>query len=323
MRSLGSLTPSYGVTLFIAVFSATLLLTQRALEYKLDRKRRSSLTGHKSANSSPATGDSPPSTLSLRGQRALQPVLPYFPLFIECLMDPASTRNQSGKIALCVAENKQVAHHLAPKLASSFATALNNPSAFTYNDMLGLPELREAAASLFTRLFAKNAFTVPSEAVVVGSGAAGLLTHLFTLLTPERAGVLIPAPYYAAFENDMKVLANCTPVSCPCTDPYAGPTNEDLDKAFEAAERDGVGVEMLLLTNPNNPLGVCYEGERLRGMIEWARGRGLQVSKIVEAPNACVDHNVRLLLFRSFRAIRRRKAVVQRLKNSHLALRTF
>jgi hypothetical protein len=51
----------------------------------------------------------------------------------------------------------------------------------------------------------------------IGSGAAGILNGLFYLLGDEGDCCLIPAPYYAAFENDMSVVAgigkNFSPLS--------------------------------------------------------------------------------------------------------------
>ena len=37
----------------------------------------------------------------------------------------------------------------------------------------------------------------------------------------------------------------------------------------------GLRVKILLLTNPNNPLGVIYEPGVIRSCIEWARTHGM------------------------------------------------
>jgi 1-aminocyclopropane-1-carboxylate synthase len=112
--------------------------------------------------------------------------------------------------------------------------------------------------------------------VVVGAGAASLLNHAFTLLLSPGDAVLIPAPYYAAFENDMKVLAGCVPIAVPCADASSGPTPKDLQAAFDTAEADGLTVGMVLLTNPNNPLGCVYSPGVVQAAISWSRSRGLQ-----------------------------------------------
>lgn len=43
------------------------------------------------------------------------------------------------------------------------------------------------------------------EFVALGSGAASILSHLALSLAEEGDAVLIPAPYYAAFDCDLKV----------------------------------------------------------------------------------------------------------------------
>ena len=90
------------------------------------------------------------------------------------------------------------------------------------------------------------------------------------------AGVLVPAPYYAAFENDMKVMAGLVPVPTYCADPRSGPTEADLEAAYTSASRDRP-VSMLLLTNPHNPLGVVYSAKTLLSCVTWARTKGIHV----------------------------------------------
>ena len=86
--------------------------------------------------------------------------------------------------------------------------------------MAGLDCLRVALAdNIFTRLFLSGTdHTVSPDDIVCSSGGSALLNFLFTLLANEKTAVLIPAPFYAAFENDMKVLANLVPVPVPLED---------------------------------------------------------------------------------------------------------
>jgi aspartate/methionine/tyrosine aminotransferase len=74
----------------------------------------------------------------------------------------------------------------------------------------------------------------------------------------------------------MSVLAHCVPLICPCADPASGPTTADLEAAYENAKRDNVNVGMLLLTNPNNPLGTIYSNSTVLSAIDWARNKNLQ-----------------------------------------------
>ena len=62
-----------------------------------------------------------------------------------------------------------------------------------------------------------------------------------------------------------------------CRDPVRGPTIEELEVASDMAEKNilkkGKKVKMLLLTNPNNPLGTVYSPNVVMSAINWAKSR--------------------------------------------------
>ena len=100
-------------------------------------------------------------------------------------------------------------------------TAFSDPIVYGYHSFLGLPIARQAAAYFIARHFLMPEVTSMSteqaltkinpEHVSLGAGAVALLNTLFFLLGDEGDACLIPAPYYAAFENDMSVVACCVP----------------------------------------------------------------------------------------------------------------
>jgi len=226
-----------------------------------------------------------------RGAFAVAKSLSYVQKFSKCLQDPCDpVINPTGYIALCVAENKLVIDLMAERLAGGAGTtmaAFSDSMVYCYNSFLGLPVAREAVAYFLAKkfLFPEETRLSPEEAlrhvdsqhVVLGSGCGSLLSHLFFCLGEEGDGVLIPAPYYAAFENDMKLVAGCQPVPVGMAEPSRGPTPEDLETAFLQAQRQGISVKFLLLTNPNNPLGVIYRPDVVMDSIKWARKRGLAI----------------------------------------------
>ena len=57
------------------------------------------------------------------------------------------------------------------------------------------------------------------------------------------------------------------------SDPTIGPTPDDLEHAATLAEAKGLRVRLLLITNPNNPLGTIYPPELVKSAIDWARSR--------------------------------------------------
>lgn len=111
--------------------------------------------------------------------------------------------------------------------------------------------------------------------VAFGAGVGSLLNHLFFIIAQKGDVVLIPAPYYAAFDYDAKAIAGCVPFPVYLDNPIHGPTEKDLDNAVKLVKKSGKHVKMLLLTNPNDPLGVVYKPSTVRNAISWARSKNI------------------------------------------------
>lgn len=92
----------------------------------------------------------------------------------------------------------------------------------------------------------------------LGAGVASLLSHVLFILSQPSDVILIPAPYYSSFENDLQALAATVPWPVHMANPHLGPTVVELEAAALQAEREGLSVRALLITNPNDPLGVVY-----------------------------------------------------------------
>lgn len=207
--------------------------------------------------------------------------------FIHCLDDLCdAVSNPQGHIALCVAENKLAVDLLANRCYTSSANAFVDPSVYTYNNFLGLPVAREAAAYFLARrfLFPRSTALAPDQAlsniqpkhVALSAGCAALINHLFFLLgTANVDCCLIPKPYYAAFESDMGLVAGIKPWGISQEHPMRGPTVAELQTAYDDAQKQGYRPKFVLLTNPNNPLGTIYSPTVLREIVEWARARDM------------------------------------------------
>ena len=128
------------------------------------------------------------------------------------------TDNPDGYIALCVAENKLVTDMLVDRFTQDdrAATAFASNEVYGYTNLCGLDTCREALAQFFVQRFlmpdGKGPLSkeealrhISADQVAVASGCAALLTHVFFLLGEDGDACLIPAPYYAAFENDINV----------------------------------------------------------------------------------------------------------------------
>jgi aspartate/methionine/tyrosine aminotransferase len=227
-------------------------------------------------------------TIGSRGMAALPPPLSYLSSFFMCLQDPCDPRdNPTGYIALCIAENKLVTDLIAERLMQpgTATAAFSDSEVYCYGSFLGLPVARSAIAYFVAKkfLFPGNQTIAPEEAlqhispdhIALGAGGAALLNYLFYILGEKGDCCLIPAPYYAAFESDMSAIAGCKPFAVHVANPAKGPTPGELDLAFIQAQSKGTRVRFLLLTNPNNPLGVIYSPDVVRSAVAWARKRGL------------------------------------------------
>ena len=214
--------------------------------------------------------------------------------------DPHS--NPRGYIPLCVAENKLIIEDFASRLmqVETAYRAFSDAIVYCYNNSLGLPATREAVAYFLAKhflfpeergmSFQEALHWIRPEYVALGSGAASLLSHMVLALAEEGDAVLVPAPYYAAFDADVKIFAGCKTVPVHSANPMVGPTASDLEKAAAAAEADGFRVRILLLTNPNNPLGTIYPAEVIHSAIDWARSRNMHT--IVDELYALSCHDV-------------------------------
>lgn len=195
-------------------------------------------------------------TIGPRGASALQKTSSYWKGFMECLRNPCDpSSNPTGYIALCLAENKLVQEALALRLMQqgTAITAFSDSIAYCYSGFLGLPSARLAVASFLEKRFWKKSFAYPAglssneykaletkeedrlinpEYVAFGSGVGSLLNHLFFIIAQRGDVVLIPAPYYAAFEYDAKAIAGCIPFPVYQDNPMLGPSLKDLNNAL-------------------------------------------------------------------------------------------
>lgn len=135
-----------------------------------------------------------------------------------------------------------------------------------YGSMKGMPGLQAALAGLMQRTFVPEPPLNPSYMCIL-AGCSGVLDHLFYCLADSGQSVLIPAPYYPAFDNDLQAKSNVIPFPF-----YLDETSDvaaQLDEAAASAAKEGQPVRALLITNPNNPLGIIYKPHTVKTMLRW------------------------------------------------------
>jgi aspartate/methionine/tyrosine aminotransferase len=226
------------------------------------------------------------STLSSRGSESKRPLHRHLTSYNEALRNPChAVNNPEGWVALCMAENKLAQNFLGDRCSrlteNLFIDRLEE--CFNYASFQGLPAVREGVAQFLEHFFWRkdaeatavlnNEDIIHPNHICLAAGASAILVHLFWALAEANDAVLIPAPYYATFEYKMGAISKCIPVPVYMKDCTQGPTVEELQAAFSDAEQKGFTVKILLITNPNNPLGVIYSSDVILNAINWARSQ--------------------------------------------------
>jgi aspartate/methionine/tyrosine aminotransferase len=135
-----------------------------------------------------------------------------------------------------------------------------------YAPIAGIPELREAIAALYNRLYRRG---LPSqytaENVCVSGGGRAALTRAAASLGQINLGHFLPD--YTAYEELLDIFKAFTaiPILLEPERGYAF-SSDDLRR-----EVTGRGLSAVLLSNPCNPTGKLIEGEELGRWVAIAR----------------------------------------------------
>ncbi len=128
-----------------------------------------------------------------------------------------------------------------------------------YTPASGTDELKHAVVDKLAR---DNGLSYDLSEVIISCGAKHSLFNLSLTLFEEGDEVLIPAPYWVSYPEQIK-LAGATPVIVPTQEAFRFTINMD---ALE--KRVTTKTKAIILNNPSNPTGAVYEKENL---IELAK----------------------------------------------------
>ena len=243
--------------------------------------------------SSASNSDGSSSLSSRRGQQAVG-LLPSYLADARAVETYHPVTAPNGALQLGVAESQLVEDLLVPKINALMKSSDN--AAFTadciyYQPTAGRASFRQAMASYIEDLVqlsdsaaaTSSSLKLDVDGLVVGAGCNAVLENLcFTLADPGDT-VLIPTPYYAAFEFDLVARAGLqvhpvttfehsksdTSGSTVPVEAYY-PTPASLDAAYEAAPTK---PKILLLSHPHNPLGIAYPTHVVQDCIDWCRAK--------------------------------------------------
>ncbi|PSL50536.1 L-aspartate aminotransferase [Salsuginibacillus halophilus] len=125
----------------------------------------------------------------------------------------------------------------------------------------GLPELREAIAKKFKQ---DQGLTYAIDEIIVCSGAKHALYTLFQALLDPGEEVIIPAPYWVSYPEQVK-LAGGEPVVV-----QASEANDFKLTPQQLEEAATENTKAVIINSPSNPTGTMYTAEELKALGETA-----------------------------------------------------
>ena len=182
-----------------------------------------------------------------------------------------------GVLQLSVAENQMIEDLLVPKLREVHPASDFERGQIYYQPTAGTAQCRAAVGAHLSRVLGRGEYEVDPERLVVGAGCNAVLENLLFTIADAGEAVLIPRPYYAAFEFDLAARARMAIVGVEsggggdAASYY--PTPAALEAAYARAASAGLAPRVLLLSSPNNPLGIVYPAEVLGACLDWAASK--------------------------------------------------
>ncbi len=135
-----------------------------------------------------------------------------------------------------------------------------------YAPVPGIPELREAVASLYNSLYRRGMKSqYKAENVCICGGGRSSLTRAVAALGEVNLGHFLPD--YTAYEELLDIFKLFTSIPVPL-DPASGYRFSADDLRREIL---GKGLSAVLLSNPNNPTGRTVQGDELQRWVATAR----------------------------------------------------
>ncbi|BCS28405.1 aminotransferase gliI [Aspergillus puulaauensis] len=204
---------------------------------------------------------------------------------------PPKRRRVESPIDLSIAENWSI----RPELVSLFQDVIKNNLAaehLSYSDsQFGDTKTMRALSAFFNEYFGVYHPVEPSQ-IALAPGSSSSLAGLLGQICDAGEGVLVPAPFWSkslfpSREKRLKISADGFDFHF-AVHAQVHPVVARLDKIERAFDADAILASLtlaydetplrtraLVLTNPGNPLGQCYDTDVLQRCAEFCRERDL------------------------------------------------
>ena len=190
-------------------------------------------------------------------------------LALEIKESPTLALNEKARV---LKEKGEAVIHLGagePKSKVPFDAILGsaarlNTAEIRYTPTEGIPELIKAIIRYTEQQYGK---IVDPQNVIVASGAKQAFYNLtMTLLNPQDEVILL-APYWVSYPEIVRMLHGKPVVVAPGE--RFLPRLDDIVRAVTAK------TKAIVVNSPNNPSGVVYPEDLIRGLVELCEKKGL------------------------------------------------
>ncbi|MFS4447566.1 aminotransferase class I/II-fold pyridoxal phosphate-dependent enzyme [Maribacter sp. 2307UL18-2] len=223
--------------------------------------------------------------LADRGAKlASNPARIDFEIFMEAaqnLYNPEE--NPNGAFPLNIAENQLMTSEMKGQLSSIIRHNEIPDWTLKYTALLGNIEVRKVVAEFMERYLCK--VPIMPDSIGLSAGASAIIEVSSFLIANPGDVVVIPAPSYPMYTNDMGIKSGMERYDLQTNDALqnfgseAPVTTDSLDSTWNELNNQGKVFKILLVTSPDNPTGSRYTEKELRALAHW-----------------CIQHEVHMIV---------------------------
>ena len=137
-----------------------------------------------------------------------------------------------------------------------------------YTPSAGIPALKNA---IINKLQRDNGLTFSAAEVIVSCGGKHSLYNIFQVLVDDGDEVIIPAPYWVSYPEQVKLAGGVPVIVQASDDNNFVPTLEAIEAAI--TER----TKVIVINSPSNPTGAMWPVSRIREVAELAVSKGIYI----------------------------------------------
>lgn len=141
-----------------------------------------------------------------------------------------------------------------------------------FTQYTAIPGIKEVRDAIREKLERDNGLEYTADQIIVSNGAKHSLFNLFQALIDEGDEVIIPAPYWVTYPEQVE-YSNGVPVIIETND-----MNNFKITAEQLQEAITPRTKVLVLTTPSNPTGAIYSRKELESLAKVLKGTDIFVA---------------------------------------------